>query len=386
MLFRNITPFLLNAFKFYPVIFLTGPRQSGKTTLLKHVFPDFKYISLENPDNLAQVLADPRSFLNKYQSGLIIDEAQNLPLLFSYIQGYVDENNDYKVVLSGSQNFLLNQQITQSLAGRVAIFKLLPLTITEIPNRTVNHWQTNFQGFYPALFDRKIPPSLFYSNYTETYLQRDVKQLINIGNLLTFNRFMKLLAGRAGQVLNLNSLGIDLGVDQKTVKNWLSILESSYIIYLVPQYFKNFSKRQIKSPKLFFYDIGLLCFLLNIKSEDQLDLHFMKGAIFENYCITELYKQYLNKGESPEFYFVKDSKNFEIDLIIENESKPYLIEIKSTQTFQKNLSKNFTLLKDLEDGNFEKRLLYESEQIIEFNQVKFLNLQQLLYELNQKSD
>ncbi len=320
----------------YPVIALTGPRQSGKTTLLKSLLTNYKYVSLENPDNREFAKSDPNGFLRIYDSNVIIDEVQRVPSLFSYIQTIVDESGRMgQYILSGSQNFHLMQEITQSLAGRVAIFKLFPLDFQEMKGSNILHedYLTNLiTGFYPAIYDRNIKPSTFYSNYIQTYIQRDVSELIEIKNQSLFKRFIGILATRAGQLLNMNAIANECGISQPTVKSWLSALESSYIVFLLHPYHENFSKRLIKTTKLYFFDTGLLSHLLRIKAPQELYTHSIKGNLFENMIIAELVKRMYHKDELIDIWFWRDSKGNEVDLLYHQSNSLYITEIKANQT------------------------------------------------------
>lgn len=320
----------------YPVIALTGPRQSGKTTLLKSILPNYKYISLENPDNREFAINDPNGFLKIYNSNVIIDEAQRAPSIFSYIQTIVDESGQMgQYIISGSQNFHLMQEITQSLAGRVAIFRLFPLDLQEMKEGNILHedYLTNLvTGFYPAIYDRSIKPSTYYLNYIQTYIQRDVSELIEIKNQSLFKRFIGILATRAGQLLNMNSIANECGISQPTVKSWLSALESSYIIFLLHPYHENFSKRLVKTPKLYFYDTGLLSYLLGIKTPEDLHTHSIKGNLFENMIIAELIKRMYHKDELIDIWFWRDSKGNEVDLLYHLSQSVYITEIKANET------------------------------------------------------
>ena len=286
MIRRELHSKLLEVSQYYPIITLTGPRQSGKTTLIKSTFTNLPYVLLEIPDIRERAQEDPKSFLEKYPKGAIFDEVQNVPELFSYLQGIVDEDNQVRFVVSGSQNFLLLEKITQTLAGRVAVLKLLPFSLMELKNTKYeiqNSLEFIFNGAYPRLYDKNIPVEQFYSDYMQTYVERDVRTIKNIGNLNSFRRFLQLCAGRVGQLLNLNSLATDTGISVNTAKSWLSILEASYIIYQLQPHHKNFSKRLVKRPKIFFYDTGLACSLLKITSVEQLDIHYLRGGLFENF-------------------------------------------------------------------------------------------------------
>lgn len=320
----------------YPIVALTGPRQSGKTTLLKGIFPDFRYVSLENPDNRAFAENDPNGFLQLYDQKVILDEVQRVPALLSYIQTIVDSNNMMgQFILSGSQNFNLMKSITQSLAGRVALFKLLPFDMTELKSADLipsDYKQLIIKGSYPALYDRSIPFASFYANYIETYIQRDVTELLSIRDFGLFRTFLKLCAARIGQQLNIANLSSETGVSVPTLRSWISILESSYIVYQLPPFFKNFNKRLVKSPKLYFYDTGLASFLLGIRNEKTLLESEFKGALFENMIITEYVKQNYHNNLYHDFYYWRDSNGHEVDLLVSNDTAYDAIEIKSTKT------------------------------------------------------
>lgn len=320
----------------YPIVALTGPRQSGKTTLLKGMFPDFRYVSLENPDNRAFAENDPNGFLQLYDQKVILDEVQRVPALLSYIQTIVDSNNMMgQYILSGSQNFNLMKSITQSLAGRVALFKLLPFDMTELKSAGLlpsDYEQLIIKGCYPALYDRSIPFASFYANYIETYIQRDVTELLSIRDFGLFRTFLKLCAARIGQQLNIANLSSETGVSVPTLRSWISILESSYIMYQLPPFFKNFNKRLVKSPKLYFYDTGLASFLLGIRNEKTLLESEFKGALFENMIITEYVKQNYHNNLYHDFYYWRDSNGHEVDLLVSNDTAYDAIEIKSTKT------------------------------------------------------
>lgn len=366
MIKRDLTKKLLEVSKYYPIITITGPRQSGKTTLIRNTFPNLPYVLLETPDVRERAQEDPKSFLMKYSQGAIFDEVQNVPELFSYLQGIVDENDKVKFILSGSQNFLLLEKISQTLAGRAAILKLLPFAYNELKNtkyKTENSLEYVFKGSYPGLYDKNIPVQLFYSNYLQTYVERDVRTINNIGNLNTFRRFIQLCAGRVGQILNLDSLSIDTGISINTAKNWISILEASYIIYLLQPHHKNFNKRLVKRPKLYFFDTGLACNLLRISSVDQLDLHYLKGNLFENFILNELLKTKLNNGEVSNLYFWRDNHGTEIDCIIETATKLIPIEIKSSSTFRNDLFKNLTYFNKLANNkSSDSYLVYNGNE------------------------
>jgi len=337
MVQRDIGSVAKKLFRKYPVISITGPRQSGKTTLIKHLFPDLPYVSLEDYDERQFAIQDPRGFLARHPGGAVLDEVQRTPEIFSYIQTEVDKRGKNGLyVLSGSQNFLLLESISQSLAGRVAVLKLLPFSINELTKSNLlikNYEELIYNGFYPGIFSNKIPPRIFYSNYIQTYVERDVRNLKQIGDLNSFTKFMQLCAGRTGQLLNLTSLANDCGVAVNTAKSWISILESSYTIFLLQPHFRNFNKRLVKMPKLYFYDVGLATALLKVDNPKQLSSHFMIGNLFENMVILDILKARFNKGLQSNIYFWRDSKGHEIDCIIEKSQMLVPIEIKSGRTF-----------------------------------------------------
>lgn len=334
----------------YPILAVTGPRQSGKTTLLKTVFPDYRYVSLENPDNRDFALKDPNGFLAEYDDQVIFDEVQQAPALFSYLQTIVDSRPDRMggFILSGSQNFHLMERITQSLAGRVALFKLLPLDVQELKDAELlaeDPFDQLLHGFYPALYDRKISPSVFYSNYVQTYVNRDVAELMTVKDLRQFQNFLSLCAARAGQLLNLSALSNEAGISQPTAKSWLSALESSYITFQLYPFHKNFSKRVVKTPKLYFYDTGLLAFLLKVSKRETLLTHPVKGALFENMMIAEFHKRMHHDYQNQSPWFWRDNHGDEVDLLLDQGLSLDIFEIKASETI---LTENFKGLEKFE--------------------------------------
>ncbi len=333
---REIEKQVLQACGGYPVVSITGPRQSGKTTLCRTIFPAKPYASLEDPETLAFALNDPRRFLSQFDEGAVLDEVQRAPELFSYIQGIVDrENKMGQYILTGSAQFLLDNRITQTLAGRVSIFELLPFTIRELRNANQMPDRLDeliYNGLYPPLYDRLIEPRHWYADYIRTYVERDVRQLTAVENLSTFQTFLGLCAGRIGNILDLTSLANDAGIAPNTAKTWLSILEASYVIYLLRPHHKNFSKRLIKRPKIYFNDVGLAARLLGIKSPEEVTNHYLRGGLFECLVINEYRKHGFNERSGDHFFFWRDHKGLEVDLIIDHGLKITPIEIKSGAT------------------------------------------------------
>ena len=348
---RQITSSIKEQQDKFPIIALTGPRQSGKTTLLKNLFSGYQYITLEDLNLRAFASDDPLGFLGQYNSKIIFDEVQRVPSLFSYLQGKVDGSGEMgQYILSGSQNFQLLNNITQTLAGRVALFKLLPFDFTELNQYNLldnSFIQASIKGFYPAIFDRGIDPKVFYANYVQTYIERDVTELLNIRDLNLFRTFLGLCAARAGQLLNLSGLASECGISHSTAKAWLSILESSYIVFLLPPYFKNFNKRLVKSPKLYFYDTGLLNFLLGFRTKEELEIDQLKGHVFENLIVAEYYKQNYHQYLHQDFYFWQDSNGHEIDLLYLKARAYHIYEIKSGQTVQSSFFKELDRFEEL---------------------------------------
>lgn len=320
----------------FPVVSVTGPRQSGKTTLVRGTFAEMDYVSLEELDARAFALGDPRGFLATYGKGAIIDEVQRVPDLLSYIQTAVDGKNVAgRFILTGSQNILLGENISQTLAGRVAILKLLPLSLEELkdtPYELPAAEDYMFTGFYPRIYDQRIAPADWYPNYIQTYVERDVRLIKNVSDLNAFQRFVRMCAGRIGQVLNLSSLGNDCGVTHNTTRAWLSILEASYLVFLLRPYYRNFNKRLVKMPKLYFYDTGLACSLLGIQNGQQLKTHYLKGSLFESFVLSEIVKHRLNRGLEHNCYYWRDKSGNEIDCIIEAGGSLIQVEVKSGGT------------------------------------------------------
>ncbi len=355
MLTRTLSHYLLRDAQYYPIVTVTGPRQSGKTTLVKAAFPEHEYVSLEETEPRFFARENPREFLKRYAGPVIIDEAQRVPDLFSYIQTAVDEDDfGGRFVLTGSQNFLLMEQVSQSLAGRCGILNLLPFGRAELEEQEkplpegpeslfsnrktrLDLWETVYRGFYPRIHDKQIPPEVWLSDYVQTYLERDVRTLVNIGDMERFERFLMLTAGRTGQLLNFAALADASGVSLDTAKRWISVLKTGFIVFLVQPNHRNFNKRIIKSPKLYFYDTGLVCHLLKVRNPEQVQTHPLRGALFENLIMAETVKAYIHHRLQPPVYFWRDQTGHEIDLLLDTGDTLYPVEIKSGQTVSSSM-------------------------------------------------
>lgn len=351
MIERTLATKVLELVDKFPIVAITGPRQSGKTTLSRMIKPNYKYVNLENLSDREFAQTDPIGFLSTYQNGVIIDEIQNVPSLFSYLQIVTDERNiNGEYVITGSQNFLMMEQITQSLAGRVALFTLLPFSYKELQHtdfKPKNWEQYALSGSYPRKIIQDIQSSDYYENYLKTYVERDVRLLKNITNLDLFQKFIQLLSGRVGQPFNQTSLGNELDLDNKTISSWFTLLEASFITFKLQPYHKSFNKRIVKTPKIYFNDIGLLCHLLGIRTLTDLENHYAKGSIFENLIILELMKNAVNVSSKSKFYFWRDTSQNEVDLIIENGNKTEAIEIKSGKTINQSFFKGLDYFKKI---------------------------------------
>jgi predicted AAA+ superfamily ATPase len=366
MLNRELTSSLKLYAQEFRSVLLVGPRQSGKTTLVRQCFPEKPYISLENPDERMLADSDPRAFLSRFPQGAILDEIQRVPKLFNYLQEILDNSKkDGLFILTGSNNILLQDSLSQTLAGRMGILDLLPLSYRELSaeyrNKTLS--ELILQGGYPEIISKNRQANLWYSSYVRTYVERDVRQLKNIENAMLFTKFLKLCAGRIGQQLNVSALSNECGIDVKTVNSWLSVLESTYIIKLLQPFYQNFNKRIVKTPKLYFIDTGLACSLLSIRKKEELAHSHFRGALVENYLISECIKNGLNTQTGQAFYYWRDNKGLEIDLIIQNADLVELIEIKAAQTYTDDFTKNLRAIMKLGEIN-ESYVLYDG--LLEF--------------------
>jgi predicted AAA+ superfamily ATPase len=380
---RDISRTILAEATQYPVLTLIGPRQSGKTTLVRDLFSEHRYVNLENPEyrNLAEI--DPKAFFHRFPAPVILDEVQRVPQLLSWIQVMVDEANHLALqsgqpaptasfVLTGSHQLELRAQITQSLAGRTSLLSLYPFSMQEIPmqEREQEEWILN--GFFPAIYSQKIEPGVFYRNYYRTYVEKDVRLLINLKDSRAFEQFLKLLAGRIGQELNLQSISKQIGVSSTTLAKWISILEASFIITLIPPYYENFGKRVVKSPKLYFVDIGLACWLLGIETAQQVFRDPLAGSLFENLVVLEVMKRQLNHQQPARLYFWRDHNQNEVDLIIEHQRDLIPIEIKSSRTWHRDFSRGIRYFQKITARAPQGYVLYGGTETLVFETFRVL--------------
>lgn len=384
MIYRLLENVVSENLKYFSVITITGPRQSGKTTLIRKMFPEMAYFSLENPDVQYFAKNDPVSFLNQTNKGMVLDEVQNVPQLLSYIQGIVDVYPARKFILSGSSQFSLLHNVTQSLAGRTAVLELLPLSLHEIRGTEVtnNTDELIYSGFYPAIHSGKNIARLFYPAYVRTYLERDVRQLLQVQDIDRFHLFIRLCAGRVGSLFCASELANEVGVAVNTIKSWLSILQASYIVFMLQPYYENTKKRLTKTPKIYFYDTGLACYLLGIERFEQIGTDRMRGHLFENLVISEMLKYRLNKGLETNLTFYRDSNANEIDLLVPTGSRYLALEIKSSQTYNSSFETSFKGVSLSLDERISKRLVVYDGQLENVNtaigMVNFRNLQAVL--------
>jgi uncharacterized protein len=380
MIPREISDVVKKLLRKFPFLAILGPRQSGKTTLVRHLLPDYRYVNLELPDMRDFAETDPKGFLESYQGKVILDEVQHVPELFSYMQVASDEKKKTgEYVLTGSHHFLLLEKISQSLAGRVALLHLLPFSYEELKTTKLKPlgWESFLlSGGYPRLYEQQIGPDEFYPNYIQTYVERDVRKLINIGDLTRFRHFIHLMAGRIGQELNRQSVATDLGITGKTVEAWLSVLEASFILFRLPPYYRNFNKRVIKSPKIYFYDTGLACNVIGLRSEDDVRVHYSRGALFENAVIVEMMKHFFNRGEKQQFYFWKDSNRNEVDLLFEKGSRLAAVEIKSGKTVHHDFFKGLNYFEQVAP-DVDKYLVYGGEDVYTRSDTKVMGFENI---------
>ena len=364
MLERALQPTLKRLAKHFPVVAVTGPRQSGKTTLVRKIFSKHAYVSLEDPSERAFALEDPKGFLKRFEQGAIFDEAQRWPDLFSHLQGMVDaDRRPGRFILTGSQQFGLLAGISQSLAGRVGMTQLLPFSLAELAplKKPLDYFLLH--GGYPSLHTTSMVPNDWFASYVATYIERDVRQLLQVQDLSTFQRFLRLCAGRTGQLLNMNSIAVEVGISHATVRSWISVLEASHIIFLLTPYHRNFGKRLVKMPKLYFIDVGLAAWLLGIRSEEVLVTHPLRGALFETLIVSEFLKTKCNQGLPTDLYFWRDNNGREVDLIFEHEKSLQLVEIKSGQTVTSDMIKSEKKMLEIVDSkNVMEHLVYGGEE------------------------
>lgn len=358
MVARDLAPHARALARRHPVLAVTGPRQSGKTTFCRAEFGGHAYVSLEAPDERRFALEDPRGFLGRFPDGAVLDEVQRAPELLSYLQGMVDERpRNGRWILTGSQHFVLSRALSQSLAGRVALLELLPLSLAELqrfPAPPATLFETLFAGAYPRIHDRRLPPAEWLANYVATYVERDVREILNVGDLVAFQTFLGQVAGRSAQLLNLSNLGVDAGVSHHTAKSWLSVLETSYLVHRVPPFARNLRRRLAKSAKLHFLDSGLLCHLLGIRSADELVTHPLRGAIFESWVVSEVKKALAHRGERAHLAFYRDQRGTEIDLLLERGRALLAVEIKSGQTIASSFFDDFPAFEEALAGEKKK--------------------------------
>ena len=377
MIIRHILQELISIAAQYRVITITGPRQAGKTTLTRLAFPGHSYVSLEDPDIRSLATNDPRAFLDLYPSPVIFDEIQRVPQLLSYIQTIVDANPaKAQYVLTGSHQLELNQAITQSLAGRTALLTLYPLSISELSDAKIEESVDGYiyRGFLPAVHAEKLDPTRYYRNYFQTYVERDIRQMIQLKDFVLFETFMRLCAGRIGQLLNINSLSNEVGVSSHTINSWLSILEASFIIYRLQPFHENLGKRLVKSPKIYFIDVGLASYLLGIESIEQTKRDPLRGQLFENLVVIELVKARSNQGLDPNLYFYRDSNQNEVDVLYQSARKYLPIEIKSASTFHPSFAKGIEYLNKIDSGKFVKgAVIYTGDMLPELEHASVVN-------------
>lgn len=373
---RELAEVIREAVAYFPVITITGPRQSGKTTLICNLFENLPYFSLENLDVRDFALRDPIAFLNQHPDGMILDEVHNAPDLLSYIQGMVDENPRRRFILSGSSQFTMLRKVSQSLAGRTAVFELLPMSYSEIKelSKEKSLDELLFDGFYPAIYSGSNVPKFLYPSYVKTYLDKDVRDLLQIKDMMQFHTFIRLCAGRIGSLFNASELSNEVGVAVNTIMAWLSVLQASYLVMLLPPYFANSRKRLTKTPKLYFMDTGLACYLLGIESAEQLARDKMRGAIFENFVVMEALKKRYNEGKESNLFFYRDSNQNEVDLLMKRNDGFVGVEIKSAMTYNRDFEKTLRLFDSwIKEPVVEKAIVYAGMLENNVGEIKLLN-------------
>lgn len=377
---RKIEPVVREASKYYSVISVTGPRQSGKSTLLKHLFSDYKEFSMKDVHIRDYAMNDPVAFLQQTTDGMFIDEVQKAPVLMEYIQGIVDRHPERRFLLKGSSNFEMMRDLSESLAGRAGVFELMPMSLSEtVAQRTDRDLsQQIFEGLYPAVIAGKNRAKFFYPSYVKTYLEKDVRDLLNVQNQMQFLRFIKLCAARIGSLFNASELAAEVGVDSKTITRWLSVLQASYLVTLLPPYYENISKRLVKSPKLYFNDTGLACYLLDIESPKQLERDKMRGPLFENMVVMEMMKHRYNQGKDGGVFFYRDSNQNEVDVLLKQEGEITAVEVKSSMTYHPSFEKTLRQLQDWIKTPVTKRaVVYAGEFENNGSDIKLLNYNSL---------
>ncbi len=380
MIKRTMTAQLLRLAGYFPVVTILGPRQSGKTTLAKSCFPAHNYVNLDNQSDRQLAMDDPIAFFQLHEAPVIIDEVQRVPQLLNTVQIHADAQNENGIfILTGSHQPELHAGISQSLAGRTGILKLLPFSINELNHAGINLDRDEYilKGFLPRLYDKNIPPDVIYRSYYQTYVERDVRQLINVSNQHAFEVFVKLLAGRVGQIVSLNSMAGDIGVSSTTLGSWLSVLEASYIIFRLPCYFENFGKRQIKSPKIYFTDVGLAAHLLGIENTSQVARDPLFGGLFENLVILEALKARYNRGKEPELYYFRDKQGFEIDLILNQGRRLLPVEIKGGMTYDFSFAKGLQRFSKLAKNTFTPTVIYAGDAEPDVQGIHFRNFRNI---------
>lgn len=356
---RNIESEVMRLAQYYHVLTITGPRQSGKTTLCKKVFPDYDYVNLEDETMRVDIELNGKSYLIAHRQGLIIDEIQNMPNVFSMVQVIVDTYEDARFILTGSNNFLLMQKITQSLAGRTAILTLLPLSIAELPevSKAVSPFELIYKGFYPAVWAQKVPSQDMYRQYFSTYIQRDVQQVLNIRHLTEFRSFLIMCASRIGTEFNAQSMCSELGVSIPTIQEWMNVLEASYVVFRLQPFYRNINKRLVKTPKIYFYDVGLACYLLGIRDASQVETHPLRGQLFENMVVCDRLKNIYNAGKDNNLYFYRDKGQHEVDIIQEEGSHLSAYEIKLAPIVHTEFYKNLNYFRALFPNDTVKTMI-----------------------------